>query len=60
MHDPMDFVERLACRARNDAPPTVDAWPGVAARLRRREAAAPLAWVALGAAMAAAATTFFV
>ncbi len=59
MHDPMDFMERLARRARNDVPPTVDAWPGVVARLHRRESA-PLAWVALGAAMAAAAMTFFV
>jgi hypothetical protein len=59
MHDAMDFMERLARRARNGVPPAIDVWPGVAARLHVRESA-PLAWVTLGAAMAAAAMALFV
>lgn len=59
MRDPMEHIEQLACRAREDGPPKIDAWPGIALRLRRREPA-PLAWVAFGAAVAAAVMAFFV
>lgn len=58
MRDSLDYVERLAARARGDVPPPVMVVEDVLRHLRHRESV-PLAWVAMGACAAAAAMMLF-